>query len=123
MQPSTETSAATGVPTTAADIALKLDQILHAIMPLHELLQAQETADESLTERLREILESFSTIAKHLETAAGSWTSLSQTDALRPAEEKAWRWLGARIGAQNEAIRTLQRDLRTLMDWLSAPKD
>ena len=123
MQFSPETSTPEGVPTAAAEIALKLDQILHAIMPLHELLRAQETADQALTERLTEILASFSRIAEHLRTAAGSLTSLSQSDRLRPAEETAFRRLEAQIAAQDAAIETMQHDLRTLMEWLSAPMD
>lgn len=123
MQPSPDSSPLADAQKIAKDIGLKLDQILHAILPLHELLQAQETAEQGLTQRLTEILESFSHIATHLQSAAGALTRLSETDQLPKAEARAFKWLGQKIAAQDERIEMLHGDLKTIMAWLSTPMD
>lgn len=123
MQPSPENSPFISAQKTAQEIGLKLDQILEAIMPLHELLLVQKAAEEGLTQRLREILQSFSNIATHLETAAEALTQLSEADQLPPAEAQAFQALEEKMAAQDERIEALHRDLRKMMSWLSTPMD
>lgn len=123
MQPSPENSPLTDAQKTALDISRKLDQILEAIMPLHELLTAKEAAEQGLTARLKEILESFSNIAVNLEAAAGALTRLSETDHLPAAEAEAFRSLEEKIAGQDARIEMLHRDLKTVMSWLSTPMD
>ena len=123
MQPSPENSPLTDAQKTALDIGRKLDQILEAIMPLHELLTAKEAAEQGLTERLKQILESFSNIAVNLEAAAGALTRLSETDHLPAAEAEAFRSLEEKIAGQDARIEMLHRDLKTVMSWLSTPMD
>lgn len=123
MQPSPENSPFISAQKTAQEIGLKLDQILEAIMPLHELLLVQKAAEEGLTQRLKEILQSFSNIATHLETAAEALTQLSEADQLPPAEAQAFQALEEKMAAQDERIEALHRDLRKMMSWLSTPMD
>ncbi len=123
MQPSPDNSPFADAQKVALDIGRKLDQILQAILPLHDLLQAQEKAEQGLTQRLTELLESFSSIATHLEAAAEALTKLSEAEELPRAEEEAFKWLGQRLEAQDAWIQTLHHDLRTMMEWLSTPAD
>lgn len=121
MQPTSDNSPLAAAQNTAEEIGRKLDQILKAIMPLHELLQAQESAEQGLTQRLTDILQRFSNIAMHLQTAAQALTTLSETDQLPKAEAQAFRSLEERIAAQNERIEVLHRDLNLMMSWFSTP--
>lgn len=121
MQPTSDNSPLAAAQKTAEEIGRKLDQILKAIMPLHELLQAQESAEQGLTQRLTDILQRFSNIAMHLQTAAQALTTLSETDQLPKAEAQAFRSLEERIAAQNERIEVLHRDLNLMMSWFSTP--
>jgi glutamine synthetase adenylyltransferase len=123
MQPSPENSPFIGAQKTAQEIGLKLDQILEAIMPLHELLLVQKATEEGLTQRLKEILQSFSNIATHLETAAEALTQLAEADELPKAEAQAFQALQEKIAAQDERIEALHRDLKEMMSWLSTPMD
>ena len=121
MQPTPDNSPLAAAQKTAEEIGRKLDQILKAIMPLHELLQAQESAEQGLTQRLTDILQRFSNIAMHLQTAAQALTTLSETDQLPKAEAQAFRSLEDKIAAQDERIEVLHRDLNLMMSWFSTP--
>lgn len=123
MQPTSDNSPLADAQKTAQEIGRRLDQILKAIMPLHELLQAQESAEQGLTQRLTVILQRFSNIAMHLQTAAQALTTLSETDQLPKAEAQAFRSLEEKIAAQNERIAALHRDLNLMMSWFSTPMD
>ena len=121
MQPTSDNSPLADAQKTTQEIGRKLDQILKAIMPLHELLQAQESAEQGLTQRLTDILQRFSNIAMHLQTAAQALTTLSETDQLPKAEAQAFRSLEDKIAAQDERIEVLHRDLNLMMSWFSTP--
>lgn len=121
MQPTPDNSPLAAAQKTAEEIGRKLDQILKAIMPLHELLQAQESAEQGLTQRLTVILQRFSNIAMHLQTAAQALTTLSEIDQLPKPEAQAFRSLEEKIAAQNERIEALHRDLNLMMSWFSTP--
>lgn len=121
MQPTSDNSPLAAAQKTAQEIGWRLDQILKAIMPLHELLQAQESAEQGLTQRLTDILQRFSNIAMHLQTAAQALTTLSETDQLPKAEAQAFQSLEEKIAAQNERIEALHRDLNLMMSWFSTP--
>ena len=107
---------------SAAEIAAKLDQILNAIMPLHELLEGLENAETGLTERLEEVLASFLHIAKHLQTSAKALTNLAQTDELPLAQRQAFKELNEHLQRLDKKTSVMQADLRALAQYLgSAP--
>jgi len=111
---------ASQIPATATEIASKLDQILHAILPLHELLQAQEELDEGLTLRLKEMLEKLSMIANHLQLSSEALNRLAHTEHLPPAQNKVFNALNARLDHLDGRITAVQGDLQILMSWLGA---
>lgn len=103
-------------PTTAAEVAQKLDQILHAIMPLHDLLQEQEKSDQTLTERLTKVMEDLGLAAASLQTSAAALNQIAETEGLSSAQQTAFDQLNARFDQ-------MEKRFKALSSWLGAPID
>lgn len=101
-------------PTPAGEVAQKLDQILHAIMPLHTLLKAQEKSDETLTGRLTKIMEDLGLAAASLQTSAVALKQIAEADRVTPAQRTEFDYLNARHDQ-------MEKQLNTLSNWLGAP--
>lgn len=112
-KPHTSSQPANIQPTTA-EVAQKLDQILHAITPLHKLLAAQEKSDTTLTDRLTKIMEDLGLAAANLQTSANALNQITQAGHLRPTQQTAFDHLSARLDQ-------MEKHLITLSSWLGAP--
>lgn len=118
--PHPSTPAAEGHPTDPDlldQVSAQLDRILQAIMPLHDLLKTQEQADEALTERLTNLMESFWAIADALEKTVGTLA----THAFPPAMQDAFDQQERRLQAMETSLLGVQEELTTLRTWLGAP--
>lgn len=101
-------------PTPSEEVAQKLDQILHAIMPLHDLLQEQEKSEQTLTERLTEVMEDLGLAAASLQTSAVALKQIAEADRVTPAQQTEFDYLNARHDQ-------MEKQLNTLSNWLGAP--
>jgi septal ring factor EnvC (AmiA/AmiB activator) len=115
-KPHTSSQPANIQPTTTAEVAQKLDQILSAITPLHKLLAAQEKSDTTLTDRLSRIMEDLGSAAESLQMSANALNQIIQAGHLRPAQQTAFNHLSVRLDQ-------MEKHLITLSSWLGAPVD
>lgn len=109
--------------TTAAEVAQKLDQILSAIMPLHELLAAQEKSDQTLTDRLSQIMDDLGSAAESLQTSANALNQITQAEHLPPAQQTTLDHLSARLDQHHGWQAKMETEFRNLSMWLGAPVD
>lgn len=61
-----------------------LQTLIGLIMPLHQLLEAQEKLDDGITSRLKEIMEALVMVSASMQTSADNLTKLTEAETLSP---------------------------------------
>lgn len=97
-----------------------LESLIGLILPLHQLLEAQEGLETSITDRLEEIMEAFGKIAASLQTTAEALSHLADREASTASMEKALQKMDLRLQRQDLGIAAIEQNLRLLIDWLGA---
>ena len=117
-----ENPTTTPLPTTQFDrLATMLESLIGLILPLHQLLEAQEGLETSITDRLEEIMEAFGKIAASLQITAEALGRIMDREAAVSGVETRLQTMETRQHQQNLGILAIQQHLQMLIDWLGAP--
>jgi hypothetical protein len=98
-----------------------LESLIGLILPLHQLLEAQEGLETSITDRLEEIMEAFGKIAASLQITAEALGRIMDREAAVSGVETRLQTMETRQHQQNLGILAIQQHLQMLIDWLGAP--
>ena len=98
-----------------------LETLVSLILPLHQLLEAQEGLEDGVTSRLEEIMRTLAVIAMSLQASAEGLTRLTGSEAWSPALEAALNKIEARQLRQNHQIAAIDQRVQMLIDWMGAP--
>lgn len=116
-----ENPTTTPLPTTQFDrLATMLESLIGLILPLHQLLEAQEGLETSITDRLEEIMEAFGKIAACLQTTAEALGRIVDREASVASMEKALQRMDLRLQRQDQNIAAVAQNMQMLIDWLGA---
>ena len=116
------TPAKTPLPQAQFDTLSKmLESLIGLILPLHQLLEAQEGLETSITDRLEEIMEAFGKIAASLQITAEALGRIMDREAAVSGVETRLQTMETRQHQQNLGILAIQQHLQMLIDWLGAP--
>lgn len=114
--------ATTPLPQAQFDTLSKmLESLIGLILPLHQLLEAQEGLETSITDRLEEIMEAFGKIAASLQITAEALGRIMDREAAVSGVETRLQTMETRQHQQNLGILAIQQHLQMLIDWLGAP--
>lgn len=102
-------------------LATMLESLIGLILPLHQLLEAQEGLETSITDRLEEIMEAFGKIAASLQITAEALGRIMDREAAVSGVETRLQTMETRQHQQNLGILAIQQHLQMLIDWLGAP--
>ena len=98
-----------------------LQTLIGLILPLHQLLEAQEGLENTITDRLEEIMESFGTIAASLQITAEALGQILDQEATVSSMAKAMQKMQLGLQRQDLGISAIDQNLQLLIDWLGAP--
>lgn len=98
-----------------------LETLVSLILPLHQLLEAQEGLEDGVTSRLEDIMRTLAAIAISLQASAEGLTRLTGSEALSPALEAALKQIETRQLHQNHRIAAIDQKVQMMIDWLGAP--
>ena len=98
-----------------------LQTLIGLILPLHQLLEAQEGLENTITDRLEEIMESFGTIAASLQITAEALGQILDQEATVSSMAKAMQKMELGLQRQDLGISAIDQNLQLLIDWLGAP--
>ena len=101
-------------------LATMLESLIGLILPLHQLLEAQEGLETSITDRLEEIMEAFGKIAASLQTTAEALGRIVDREASVASMEKALQRMDLRLQRQDQNIAAVAQNMQMLIDWLGA---
>ena len=101
-------------------IATMLESLIGLILPLHQLLEAQEGLETSITDRLEEIMEAFGKIAASLQITAEALGHIADREASVASMETALRRMELRLQRQDQGIEAIVQNVQLLIDWLGA---
>lgn len=99
-------------------LATMLESLIGLILPLHQLLEAQEGLETSITDRLKEIMEAFGKIAASLQTTAEALGQIADREASVASMEKAFQRMELRLQRQDQNIAVIAQNMQLLIDWL-----
>ena len=99
-------------------LATMLESLIGLILPLHQLLEAQEGLETSITDRLEEIMEAFGKIAANLQTTAEALGQFVDREASAASMEKAFQRMELRLQRQDQNIAAVAQNMEMLIDWL-----
>jgi hypothetical protein len=99
-------------------LATMLESLIGLILPLHQLLEAQEGLETSITDRLEEIMEAFGKIAANLQTTAEALGQFVDREASVASMEKALQKMDLRLQRQDQNIAAVAQNMEMLIDWL-----
>jgi hypothetical protein len=91
------------------------------VLPLHQLLEAQEGLDGTITGRMEAIMQSLGTIAASLQTTAEALTQNLDQEASVSSLAEAMQKMEVLMHRQALAITAIDQNMRLLIDWLGAP--
>jgi actin-related protein len=95
-----------------------LESLIGLILPLHQLLEAQEGLETLITDRLEEIMEAFGKIAASLQTTAEALGQIADREASAASMEKAFQRMELRLQRQDQNITVIAQNMQLLIDWL-----
>ena len=101
-------------------LATMLESLIGLILPLHQLLEAQEGLETSITDRLEEIMEAFGKIAASLQITAEALGHIADREASVASMETALRRMELRLQRQDQGIEAIVQNVQLLIDWLGA---
>lgn len=99
-------------------LATMLESLIGLILPLHQLLEAQEGLETSITDRLEEIMEAFGKIAANLQTTAEALGQFVDREVSVASMEKALQRMELRLQRQDQNIAAVAQNMQMLIDWL-----
>lgn len=98
-----------------------VERLMGLILPLHQLLEAQEGLDNTLTERMETIMLSLGMIAASLQTTAEALTQSLDQETSVSSLAQAIQKMEVRLQRQALGITTINQNMKLLIDWLGAP--
>jgi hypothetical protein len=98
-----------------------VEKLVGLIMPLHQLLEAQEGLDNTITERMETIMHSLGMIAASLQTTAEALTQTLDQEASVSSLAEAIQRMEVRLQRQALGITAIDQNMKLLIDWLGAP--
>lgn len=108
-------------PQTRFDTLSKmLETLIGLILPLHQLLEAQEGLETAISDRLEEIMEAFRAIAASLQTTAEALGRMMEQEAAVSGMEKCLHTMEMRLRRQDLGIAAIDQKLQLLIDWIGA---
>lgn len=114
-----ENPTTTPLPPTQFDrLATMLESLIGLILPLHQLLEAQEGLETSITDRLEEIMQAFGKIAASLQTTAEALGHIADREATTATMETALQKMELRLQRQDQGIAAIAQNVQLLIDWL-----
>lgn len=102
-------------------LSTMLERLMGLILPLHQLLEAQEGLDNTLTERMEAMMHSLGTIAASLQTTAEAMSQMLDQEASVSILAEAMRQMEVRMRQQALGITAIDQNMKLLIDWLGAP--
>jgi uncharacterized protein Yka (UPF0111/DUF47 family) len=98
-----------------------VETLMGLILPLHQLLEAQEGLDTTITERMETIMHSLGMIAASLQTTAEALTQSLDQEASVSSLAQAIQKMEVRMQRQALGITAIDQNMKLLIDWLGAP--
>lgn len=98
-----------------------VETLMGLILPLHQLLEAQEGLDTTITERMKTIMHSLGMIAASLQTTAEALTQSLDQEASVSSLAQAIQKMEVRLQRQALGITAIDQNMKLLIDWLGAP--
>lgn len=98
-----------------------VETLMGLILPLHQLLEAQEGLDTTITERMETIMHSLGMIAASLQTTAEALTQFLDQEASVSSLAQAIQKMEVRLQRQALGITAIDQNMKLLIDWLGAP--
>lgn len=98
-----------------------VERLTSLILPLHQLLEAQEGMEGTITERLEAMMHSLGTIATSLQTTAEALSQILDQEASVSKLAEAMQKMEVRMRQQALGITAIDQNMKLLIDWLSAP--
>lgn len=102
-------------------LSTMVEKLVGLILPLHQLLEAQEGLDGTITGRMEAIMQSLGTIAASLQTTAEALTQNLDQEASVSSLAEAMQKMEVRMQRQALGITAIDQNMRLLIDWLGAP--
>ena len=98
-----------------------VERLMSLILPLHQLLEAQEGMDSTITERMEAMMHSLGAIATSLQTTAEALSQILDQEASVSTLAEAMQKMELRMQRQAQGITAIDQNMKLLIDWLSAP--
>lgn len=98
-----------------------VETLMGLILPLHQLLEAQEGLDTTITERMETIMHSLGMIAASLQTTAEALTQFLDQETSVSSLAQAIQKMEVRLQRQALGITAIDQNMKLLIDWLGAP--
>lgn len=98
-----------------------VETLMGLILPLHQLLEAQEGLDTTITERMETIMHSLGMIAASLQTTAEALTQFLDQETSVSSLAQAIQMIEVRLQRQALGITAIDQNMKLLIDWLGAP--
>lgn len=98
-----------------------VETLMGLIMPLHQLLQAQEVLDTTITERMETIMHSLGMIAASLQTTAKALAQNLDQETSVPSLAEVLQKMEVRLQRQALDITAIDQNMKLLIGWLGAP--
>ena len=102
-------------------LSTMVEKLVGLILPLHQLLEAQEGLDGTITGRMEAIMQSLGVIAASLQTTAESLTQNLDQEASVSSLAQAIQKMEVLMQRQALGITAIDQNMRLLIDWLGAP--
>lgn len=102
-------------------LATMVEKLVRLILPLHQLLEAQEGLDSTITERMEAVMHSLGMIAVSLQTTAEALTQSLEQESSVSSLAEAVKQMEVRMQRQALGITAIDQNMKLLIDWLGAP--
>jgi len=98
-----------------------VETLMGLILPLHQLLEAQEGLDTTITERMETIMHSLGMIAASLQTTTEALAQNLDQETSVSSLAEALQKMEVRLQRQALEITSIDQNMKLLIDWLGAP--
>lgn len=102
-------------------LSTMVEKLVGLILPLHQLLEAQEGLDGTITGRMEAIMHSLGMIAASLQKTAEALTQSLDQEASVSSLAQAIQKMEVRLQRQALGITAIDQNMKLLIDWLGAP--